>query len=104
MNVKKKPERSQKNNSTLVNHFIDAMYVGVVSVVVDAEVLVDISVKYGATSDGIFECITSSTDEQLNSLLEKRSCIFHAGLRLWQYFSTADDLYYYMIHNFFSVI
>ena len=45
MNVKKKPERSQKNNSTLVNHFIDAMYVGVVSVVVDAEVLVDISDK-----------------------------------------------------------
>ena len=82
MNVKKKPERSQKNNSTLVNHFIDAMYVGVVSVVVDAEVLVDISDEYGATSDGIFECITSSTDEQLNSLLEKRSCIFHAGLRL----------------------
>ena len=82
MNVKKKPERSKKNNSTLVNHFIDAMYVGVVSVVVDAEVLVDKSDKYGATSDGIFECITSSTDEQLNSLLEKRSCIFYAGLRL----------------------
>ena len=82
MNVKKKPERSQKNNSTLVNHFTDAMYVGVVSVVVDAEVLVDISDKYDTTSDGIFDCITSSTDEQLNSLLEKRSCIFHAGLRL----------------------
>lgn len=76
MNVKKKPERSQKNNSTLVNHFIDAMYVGVVSVVVDAEVLVDISDKYGATSGGIFECITSSTDEQLNSLLEKDLAFF----------------------------
>ena len=77
-----KPERPQEMVLALNKHFTDVAYLGLVSVIVNAGVWVDISDKYGCTtlmettteytSDVIFECITSPINKQINLLLEKR--------------------------------